>query len=259
MDLCEDALNAYPAERRDHASSDAIQDGENEIRNSSNVEDEDRYLRASLREKSLDDLFSNNKETEDSNEVQNMNEIAPEIKREVISDTEEEESEEVEQQMEEQEIMQNSIMVKEEVESDELSTNNDEVHNSQSNRSIVYCDPSGNQEGSSSSSATDPLPDIQGMLPATTNRLVQLSSIASSSAVRSENQSLKYTLRKSTASKGKVSNGEFFPLFLNFQNLFAIDLSHSNTDMESEEINLKRQKLNLGIFREFIFTFHFSR
>ncbi|KAL7071395.1 hypothetical protein ACQ4LE_009214 [Meloidogyne hapla] len=236
-------------------SSDTTQN--DEPTNCDNVSDidDDRYLRASLREESLDDLFSNDKAPENPNEThiiygaentnedQNVSEVATDVKKELVSDTEEEGAEAIEEQLDEQQRnLQNSIIfVKQEVENDELSNNGD-MESAQVNNSVIIYYPTENQESSSASSPTDPLPDLhQDIPPAPVNlRLVQLSAMgtSSSSSAHSQNQPLKWDFRnKSTVSaKAKAAS--------KVTREVVIDSSCSNTDIESEGVNLKRQRLD---------------
>jgi len=189
--------------------------------------DDDRYLRASLREESLDDFFSNDKdpeqpdeayvvkEVEDTN-VQDSNEIATEVKKELMSDTEEE-AEEVQEQIDvQQENMQNSvIIVKQEENYDEFSNN---VGMQNASNSVILYDPSEHQESSSATSSNEPLPDLHHDIPlppAPINPRLQLSAMTTSSLpVYSKNQSLKWGLRnKSTVPAKAIAPKGYFSYF----------------------------------------------
>lgn len=137
-----------------------IQDVENLTGNISNVEDEDRYLRPSLREESLEDIFSN-VVSKNSVELLNLTDCAVDVKRELLSGTEEEESEQVEEQMEEAKDRnsQDSIILKEEIDNEAFSINNYE-HSEKTNRSLIFYDPTENRRNNSPSSS-DHLPDVQ--------------------------------------------------------------------------------------------------
>uniref|UniRef100_A0A915P584 Uncharacterized protein n=1 Tax=Meloidogyne floridensis TaxID=298350 RepID=A0A915P584_9BILA len=213
-------------------------------------DDDDRYLRASLREESLDDFFSNDKdpeqpdeayvvkEVEDTN-VQDSNEIATEVKKELMSDTEEE-AEEVQEQIDvQQENMQNSvIIVKQEENYDEFSNN---VAMQNASNSVILYDPSEHQESSSATSSNEPLPDLHHDIPlppAPINPRLQLSAMTTSSLpVYSKNSSLKWGLRnKSTVSAKAIAS--------KVTREVCIDQSCSNTDMEIEGVSSKRQRLD---------------
>uniref|UniRef100_A0A915LI05 Uncharacterized protein n=1 Tax=Meloidogyne javanica TaxID=6303 RepID=A0A915LI05_MELJA len=213
-------------------------------------DDDDRYLRASLREESLDDFFSNDKdpeqpdeayvvkEVEDTN-VQDSNEIATEVKKELMSDTEEE-AEEVQEQIDvHQENMQNSvIIVKQEENYDEFSNN---VGMQNASNSVILYDPSEHQESSSATSSNEPLPDLHHDIPlppAPINPRLQLSAMTTSSLpVYSKNSSLKWGLRnKSTVSAKAIAS--------KVTREVCIDQSCSNTDMEIEGVSSKRQRLD---------------
>uniref|UniRef100_A0A1I8B7L1 Helitron_like_N domain-containing protein n=1 Tax=Meloidogyne hapla TaxID=6305 RepID=A0A1I8B7L1_MELHA len=228
-------------------SSDTTQNDEpTNCDNANDIDDDDRYLGASLREESLDDLFSNDKaenpnetyliiEAENTNEDQNVSEVATDVKKELVSDTEEEGAEEIEEQMDEQQQnMQNSIiLVKQEVENDELS-NNGNMQSAQINNSIIIYDPTENQESSSASSSTDPFPDLHQDIPlAPINlRLVQLSSMgtSSSSSAHSENQPLKWDLRNKSTVSAKAEAAS------KVTREVVIDSSCSNTDMSRTDV-----------------------
>uniref|UniRef100_A0A914L225 Uncharacterized protein n=1 Tax=Meloidogyne incognita TaxID=6306 RepID=A0A914L225_MELIC len=213
-------------------------------------DDDDRYLRASLREESLDDFFSNDKdpeqpdeayvvkEVEDTN-VQDSNEIATEVKKELMSDTEEE-AEEVQEQIDvQQENMQNSvIIVKQEENYDEFSNN---VGMQNASNSVILYDPSEHQESSSATSSNEPLPDLHHDIPlppAPINPRLQLSAMTTSSLpVYSKNQSLKWGLRNKSTVPAKA-------IAPKVTREVCIDQSCSNTDMEIEGVSSKRQRLD---------------
>ncbi|CAK5089376.1 unnamed protein product [Meloidogyne enterolobii] len=217
-------------------------------------DDDDRYLRASLREESLDDFFSNDKdpakpdetyvikEVEDTN-AQDLNEIATEVKNELMSDAEEE-SEEVEEETDvQQAIMQNSVIIVKQEENYDAFSNNVGMQNVQMSNSVIICDPTEHQESSSATSSNEPLPDLHHDIPlppAPINPRLQLSTMSTSSSlpVYSKNSSLKCALRN----KSTVSAKAIAP---KVTREVCIDQSCSNTDMETEGGSSKRQRLDL--------------
>nr|CAD2192278.1 unnamed protein product [Meloidogyne enterolobii] len=216
-------------------------------------DDDDRYLRASLREESLDDFFSNDKdpekpdeayvvkEVEDTN-MQDLNEIATEVKKELMSDTEEE-SEEVEEETDVQQAnMQNSVIIVKQEENYDGFSNNVGMQNAQMSNSVIIYDPTEHQESSSATSSNEPLPDLHQDIPlppAPINPRLQLSAMSSSSLpVYSKNSSLKWGLRN----KSTVSAKAIAP---KVTREVCIDQSCSNTDMETGGVSSKRQRLDL--------------
>ncbi|CAK5086782.1 unnamed protein product [Meloidogyne enterolobii] len=249
--------NVTPAEgQRDQihdVSSDTTQN--EETANLDYVEasdDDDRYLRASLREESLDDFFSNDKdpekpdeeyivkEVEDTN-MQDLNEIATEVKKELMSDTEEE-AEEVEEQIDVQQTnMQNSVIIVKQEENYDGFSNNVGMQNAQMSNSVIIYDPTEHQESSSATSSNEPLPDLHQDIPlppAPINPRLQLSAMSSSSLpVYSKNSSLKWGLRN----KSTVSAKAIAP---KVTREVCIDQSCSNTDMETGGVSSKRQRVD---------------
>uniref|UniRef100_A0A915LFA4 Uncharacterized protein n=1 Tax=Meloidogyne javanica TaxID=6303 RepID=A0A915LFA4_MELJA len=198
-------------------------------------DDDDRYLRASLREESLDDFFSNDKdperpdeayvvkEVEDTN-MRDSNEIATEVKKELVTN------------------MQNSVIIVKQEENYDGFSNNVGMQNAQMSNSVIVYDPTEHQESSSATSSNEPLPDLHQDIPlppAPINPRLQFSAMSSSSLpVYSKNSSLKWGLRN----KSTVSAKAIAP---KVTREVCIDQSCSNTDMETGGVSSKRQRLDL--------------